>query len=77
MKRVRESECVSGREMPCTPRQVADTGLNSDIDLKILFVFVVRPKLLLFRRIIFRKQYFYIDIGVKVRHHSGRVRHTE
>ena len=29
-------------------------------------VFVVRPKLLLFRRVNSRKQYFYIDIGVKI-----------
>ena len=29
------------------------------------FVFVVRPKLLVFRRINFRKQYLYIDMGVK------------
>ena len=29
------------------------------------FVFVVRPKVLLVRRINLRKQYFYIDIGVK------------
>jgi len=38
------------------------------------FVFVVRPKLLLFRRINFRKLYFYIDIGVKhvAARHAGR-----
>jgi len=30
------------------------------------FVFVVRPKLLIFRRIDFRKQYFHIENGVKI-----------
>ena len=29
------------------------------------FDFVERPKLLLFRRINFRKKYFYVDIGVQ------------
>ena len=56
------------------------SALNSDIDIKYCFLklillehtpllacftFGVRSKLLLFRSINFRKQYFYIDIGVK------------
>ena len=78
--------------LPCswshTPTSSNVCAVNSDIDIKILFlkliplehtpllacfVFVVRPKLLLFRRINFRKQHFYIDIGVKIQGAVGGI----
>jgi len=77
--RVATEDVLIGALLPSRRNSLRSPLCLTPIDIKILVsklillehtpllarFFVERPKLLLFRRINFRKQYFYIGIGVK------------